>query len=102
MQIPTLTPAAKDDGSCIFLEQDGRCGIHPVAPFGCAFFDVHQTHKQADAISKSGLAAVLEDHVQRGVYSQVWQHLQHKGLIGRPPVESRRLQRAAITEEAKT
>jgi len=38
--IPTITPKVID-GRCVFLDSHDRCSIHPVAPFGCAFFDVH-------------------------------------------------------------
>ena len=41
-RIPTLVPAVKADGSCIHLtggKRNGKCAIHEIAPFGCAFFD---------------------------------------------------------------
>ncbi len=41
VQVGTITPARKPDGSCVFLTEDGRCGVHEVAPFGCAFLDAH-------------------------------------------------------------
>lgn len=43
-QIPTITPArAHVGGPCRFLSAEGQCTIHPVAPFGCAYMDVHMT-----------------------------------------------------------
>jgi Fe-S-cluster containining protein len=38
-RIPTITPR-KVGGACVFLVDD-RCSIHAVAPFGCAYFDMH-------------------------------------------------------------
>ncbi len=35
-RIPTLVPARRPDGACLFLTADERCAIHVVAPFGCA------------------------------------------------------------------
>lgn len=43
-QIPTITPArSRVGGPCRFLSSEGSCTIHPVAPFGCAYFDAHMT-----------------------------------------------------------
>jgi Fe-S-cluster containining protein len=30
-------------GRCVFLDENDRCKIHAVAPFGCAFFDTHMS-----------------------------------------------------------
>ena len=30
-----IRPKRKADGSCVFLTSEGRCSIHPVAPFEC-------------------------------------------------------------------
>lgn len=42
--LPTITPKVRN-GWCVFLK-DRRCSIHPVAPFGCAYFDVHHAHPE--------------------------------------------------------
>lgn len=39
-RIGTITPRATG-GRCVFLGPDDRCQVHAVAPFGCAFFDMH-------------------------------------------------------------
>jgi Fe-S-cluster containining protein len=39
--VGSITPQTVN-GRCVFQQHDGRCGIHPVAPFGCAYFDMHQ------------------------------------------------------------
>jgi Fe-S-cluster containining protein len=39
-RIGTITPRFRK-GRCVFLDGADRCSIHPVAPFGCAYFDTH-------------------------------------------------------------
>lgn len=36
---------------CVFLTDDNRCMVHPVAPFGCGYFDTHMTLPTAMARS---------------------------------------------------
>jgi Fe-S-cluster containining protein len=36
----TITPQLRH-GRCVFLDREGYCSIHPVAPAGCALFDTH-------------------------------------------------------------
>jgi Fe-S-cluster containining protein len=48
VRIGTITPRQKPDGRCVFLDQDDRCLIHEVAPFGCAYFDPHMPKAEAD------------------------------------------------------
>lgn len=43
--IGTITPRRRA-GRCVFLSSDNRCRIHPVAPFGCAYFDMHQSPEE--------------------------------------------------------
>lgn len=54
----TLIPATKPDGSCIFLTEDKRCAIHKVAPFGCAYFDMHMNDEQAKPQARYSAATV--------------------------------------------
>lgn len=84
-RIRTLVPARREDGACRFLPADDRCAIHPVAPFGCAFFDTHQIREESDARSKLGLQAVLEAWQNGDAYSQVWTMLAEAGLVAPPP-----------------
>jgi hypothetical protein len=74
-RIPTLVPARRPDGACLFLTDAGRCVIHAVSPFGCAFFDVHQDIAEGDARSAAGLQAVLSDWRADGPYAEVWRAL---------------------------
>lgn len=48
VRIPTITPARKPDGSCVFLTPEGRCSIHDIAPAGCAYFDSHMLDSEAN------------------------------------------------------
>lgn len=41
-RIGTITPKYRK-GRCVFLNENDRCSIHEVAPFGCAYFDTHMT-----------------------------------------------------------
>lgn len=40
--IGTITPRM-ENGRCVFLNEQDRCRIWPVAPFGCAMFDTHMS-----------------------------------------------------------
>ena len=60
-RIGTITPRYdRRKKACIFLSEDGQCQIHTVSPFGCAFFDTHQTRTEGMARSTWGLQEVLE------------------------------------------
>lgn len=50
---PTIVPAQKSNGDCVFLAKSGRCLVHPVAPFGCSRFNecsVNEDDPARDAI----------------------------------------------------
>lgn len=43
-RIGTITPRYdKRKGRCVFLDDQDRCSIHPVAPAGCSLFDPHMS-----------------------------------------------------------
>jgi hypothetical protein len=88
-RIPTLVPARKAEGGCIFLTGDGGCGIHAVAPFGCAFFDHYQLRGEADRRSLRGLEAVAATWADGEVYAQVWLALDGAGLKAPAPERCR-------------
>ena len=75
-RIPTLVPATKADGSCVHLGEDGRCAIHAVAPFGCAFFSCGPD----PGIAGDGLREIARAHTAGGLYTRVWERL---WLLGR-------------------
>jgi Fe-S-cluster containining protein len=41
-RVGTITPRLVR-GRCVFLDEQDRCRVHPVAPAGCAYFDTHQS-----------------------------------------------------------
>jgi hypothetical protein len=60
LAIPTIVPARRR-GRCVFLMPDERCLIHPAAPFGCAYFDVHQSQVEANRRSLWMLRRIVVD-----------------------------------------
>lgn len=40
VRVGSITPKMRR-GRCVFLDENDRCKIHAVAPFGCAYFDTH-------------------------------------------------------------
>jgi hypothetical protein len=44
---------------CLYLlTADNRCSIHPVSPYGCAFFDSHMSKEQVDRRSIAGRSEI--------------------------------------------
>lgn len=88
VRIPTLVPAGTP---CIFLDEEQRCRIHAVAPFGCAQFSTHDTKEEADPKSLEGLYQLWEDWRTEGPYSRIHGHLTRVGLeTETPSIERRR------------
>jgi len=90
LRIRTIVPAREEQGWCKFF--DGKlCKIHPVAPFGCAFFDSHQELRHSERISALGLmfvAAQWQDEAH-SLYCRIWHHLYRAGLTAPSPEECR-------------
>jgi len=98
-RISTLVPARRPDGACIYLTATDQCAIHAVSPFGCAFFDAHMTHTEADQRSKRVLQAVIDAWDAGGPYAQVWVALAGDGLVAQPPEVARQQLRRACDEK---
>ena len=49
-RVGTITPQMRK-GRCVFLDDNNKCKIHAVAPFGCAMFDTHMNMETAHARS---------------------------------------------------
>ena len=79
IHIPTLVPAHHNGLACHWLKQ-GRCEIHAIAPFGCAFFDCHQSERQVKDLSAQGIREVEDAHDKKGLYSRLWSMLWEEGL----------------------
>jgi len=79
--------------ACVWYDRrSGRCGIHDIAPYGCAFFDDHMGFRQANQRSSDGLAVISKDWEQGGVYSWLWNTLSECGCVAPPPEFSRNRQ----------
>jgi hypothetical protein len=88
-RIRTIVPA-RNNGWCRFF--DGNlCTIHPVAPFGCAYFDTHQTQDLSSAISAKGLTIIARMWAEepRSLYCEAWNDLHERGLMAPSPEQCR-------------
>jgi hypothetical protein len=79
---PVLVPARGPFGHCHWYFE-GRCAVHQVAPFSCAFFDSHMSANEAQRRIAATIQACRDDAAAGGEYQRVWLHLCRKGLIGR-------------------
>lgn len=60
-RIGTITPRYdRRKKRCVFLTDEGLCRIHPVAPYGCAFFDTHMPAEVGRMRSAGGMRTILE------------------------------------------
>jgi hypothetical protein len=77
------------------LTTDHRCSIHPVSPYGCAFFDSHMSKEQADRRSIAGLSRIVGGWRTDDNYAQIWAMLYQTGRIAPGPEDARgRMKRA--------
>lgn len=85
-QIPTLVPRRKEDGSCVFLSENNLCNIHAVSPFGCSFFDSHQSGEEANMRSSRGLCEIARCWANPNIhaYTIIWKILNGAGLRAVP------------------
>ena len=100
-QIPTLVPRRKEDGSCKFLDENNCCTIHAVSPYGCAFFDTHQSDEEANLRSSRGLQEIaLHWAIGAGLsaYVLLWRLLYTAGFRA----ISAQLARAKMREEMES
>ena len=65
MRIPTIVPAQRANGRCVFLSKKDECTISPVAPFACSQFNVcdgpkkrHEQTKRSHAVLNAIMASV--------------------------------------------
>jgi hypothetical protein len=91
---PTLVPARQANGHCHWFF-DGKCAVHAVAPYSCAFFDAHMTEAEIERRSAATIGARRDDAAQDGLYFRVYLHLCGKGLIGKSG------DREALAEEVR-
>jgi hypothetical protein len=93
-RVPTLVPARQPNGACHWLVE-GRCAVHELAPYGCAFFDAHMTAAEAERRSAATMKSRLADQARHGLYYRVWLHLYRNGLVA--PLGDKR---ALVKEQA--
>jgi len=96
-RIRTIVPARGENGWCKFF--DGKlCTIHPVAPFGCAFFDSHQDPILSGNLSALGLMIIAAQwqNEESSSYCQAWHHLHRLNLTAPSPEECRQRMQAAM------
>lgn len=79
---PTLVPARGSDGHCHW-HFDGRCAVHTVSPYGCAFFDSHMPRAEVERRYAATVRARQADAAANGLYYRVWVHLCQRRLTGR-------------------
>ena len=60
MRVGTIVPRYRK-GRCVFLDESDRCSIHPVAPFGCAYYDMHMNWPDAHQRSLWAVRAIMND-----------------------------------------
>lgn len=90
-RIPTLVPRRQTNGACVFLDENNRCRIHAVAPYGCAMFDSHMSGAEADRRSTRGLweIARLWAHPKAHLYTLLWRILDATHRRALPPALAR-------------
>lgn len=75
-KIPTLVPRNQPSTrACHWLTDTGKCQIHEASPYGCAFFDEHQSREEGDRRAEAGIMEVIRDIQRPGPYAVVWVHL---------------------------
>jgi Fe-S-cluster containining protein len=72
MQVPTIVPASRPNGRCVFLDDSGGCTIHDVAPFGCAYHDMHIEGEDAHRRSDLCVQYQLNDALNTGDHTNKW------------------------------
>jgi hypothetical protein len=97
-RIRTLAPARRQDGACLFLDEEHRCRIHSVSPYGCSHFDAHQTKEEADLRSSAGHYQVDLAWKNDHLYARLRLLLKALGRVAPSPVESRARMRVAIDQ----
>ncbi|GMU20595.1 MAG: hypothetical protein AMXMBFR13_06920 [Phycisphaerae bacterium] len=72
-RIHTIVPERTAEGVCVFLDEQERCTIHPVAPFGCAYLDDHLPAREGNRRS----SAALQEIIRSPWYEARWMRLWH-------------------------
>lgn len=89
MRIHTLVPNLTAKG-CHWLDQQGKCSIHAVAPFGCAFYGSHMASGEGSARTAAALEEIVnaDQHVL-SLYTVLWELLDSIGQTVKAPEVAR-------------
>ena len=85
-RIPTIVPTRRKNSYCLFFDNNEKCLIHEVSPFGCRYFDHSQSKQEGDKISIIGLNKIIQSQF----YREIWFELKKCGLIGKNPENLRK------------
>ncbi len=88
MRIPTIVPKSREDGSCVFLDENNRCAIHEVAPYGCRNFSVHGERTADDDMK---VAHGLHKITQSDQYLKTHAMLEAMGQVAKPLAERKKM-----------
>lgn len=99
--IPSLVPAQQPDGRCVFLTANDKCGIHPVAPFGCSHCDTHMTAEECDRRMTFCVTQQAMAHCSGTIYAKTWQLLHDLNLRAKPLVERRADMKALMNDPSR-
>lgn len=87
--VPSIVPAQREDGRCVFLTDDDKCSIHPASPYGCGYHDTHMNKTEGDRRSTFAVTSQIRDHQTNGPYSKWCLLLASLGLTAKPLIERR-------------
>lgn len=99
-RIPTIVPKQKENGECVFLTEDGRCGVHPVSPFGCRCFNIcgeAPSQIEEDTHKSQTVLACIAGNID---YNMLHQWLGTTGHVARP-LHQRKSHLMDLLEEAE-
>src|SRR5215510_6400706 len=63
------------------MDEEHRCRIHSVSPYGCSHFDAHQTNEEADLRSSAGHYQVDLAWKNDHLYARLWLLLKALGRV---------------------
>lgn len=92
-RVPTMTPKQDEFGRCVFLSSTGQCKVHDVAPFGCAYCDMHMSAKDGNDRAVAGIRACMKPTYQIQVNALIEDGQES------PPTEDRRREFSKLCHE---
>lgn len=69
-RVLTIVPRTSGD-RCVLLGDDDRYRVHPAAPFGCAYFDIHMGAREGESRSFWGLIDILNSQPYSDLLARV-------------------------------